>query len=289
MQTPQDHPQEAISWKGKIACQYIYSNLRLDTSQVKTSVNSYIYAFFEKGSAKILYDKKEVTVQPGDFMFFPPHIPPVVLERTDDYEVICLIVSSNFVLDCPTARNLYQTASFTTNGKYPVLHLEEKVRNDLLSTLMSFMSHLSHPHSHTTEALQSLYGLMLSDLLAIVETNNSETYTSQHSYKLFVKFNELLRIHFREHHEISFYAEQLGISPRYLSMMTKQIAHTTVAAFINNHLMLEACWLLKTTDYSIQRISELLHFADQASFSKFFKRVNGRNPLQYRRDQEPHT
>ena len=289
MQTTQKHPQEAISWKGKIACQYIRSNLRLDTRQVKTSVNSYIYAFFEKGSAKILYDKKEVTAQPGDFIFFPPHIPPVILERTDDYEAICLIVSSNYVMDCPIARNLYQTASFTTNGKAPVLHLDETAQNNLRNTLLSFMSHLSNPHSHTSEALQSLYSLMLSDLLAIVETGISEAYTSLHSYKLFVKFNELLRVHFREHHEISFYAEQLGISPRYLSMMTKQITHTTVAAFINNHLMLEACWLLKTTDYSIQRISEILHFADQASFSKFFKRVKGLNPLQYRREQEPHT
>ena len=71
-------------------------------------------------------------------------------------------------------------------------------------------------------------------------------------------------------------------------MVTKQITHSTVATFINRHLMLEACWLLKTTDYSIQYISELLHFADQASFSKFFKRINGQNPMQYRREQEPH-
>lgn len=281
--------QDNLSWKGKIACQYVDSNLRLDTNQVKTSVNSYIYSFFEKGTAKILYDKKELTTQPGDFIFFPPHIPPVVLEHTEDYKAICLIVSSIFVLDCPIARNLYQTATFTMNGNNPVIHLDEVDQNNLRKVLMSFMNHLVHPHRHTTEALQSLYGLMLSDLLAVVEKESGEVFSSQHSYQLFIEFEKLLRTHFREHHDISFYADKLDISPRYLSMMTKQITHTTVAAFINRHLMLEACWLLKTTDYSIQHISEILHFADQASFSKFFKRVNGRNPLQYRREQEPHT
>ena len=45
----------AQSWKGKIACQYVDRNLRLDTNQVKTSVNSYIYALFEKGEATIKF------------------------------------------------------------------------------------------------------------------------------------------------------------------------------------------------------------------------------------------
>lgn len=289
MQTNQDTLQDNNSWVGKIACQYVDSNLRLDTSQVKTSVNSYIYSLFEKGTAKIQYDKDVLTVHPGDFIFFPPHIPPVVSELTDDYEAICLIVSSSFVLECPIARNIYQAVTFTMNGTGPTIHLNEMEHKNLHDVLLLLMTHINHPHLHTTEALQSLYGLLLADLLAVVGKTKDETYTSQHSHQLFIEFNNLLRIHFREHHDVTFYANQMKISPRYLSMMTKKISQMTVASFINRHLMLEACWLLKTTDYSIQRISETLHFADQASFSKFFKRVNGRNPLQYRRDQEPHT
>lgn len=290
MQTNQSIQQDSISWRGKIACQYVHSNLRLDTSQVKTSVNSYIYVLFEKGTAKIQFDKHELTVHPGDFIIFPPYIPPVVLESTDDYEAICLIVSSSFVYDCPMARNVFQTATFSlVVNNDPVIHLDDMTWQNLHDVMLMFINHITHAHHRTTEALHSLYGLLLADLLAIVEKNIDEKYTSQNSYQLFIKFNKLLRTHFREHHDITFYAEQLNISPRYLSMTTKQISHKTVASFINRHLMLEACWLLKTTDYSIQHISEILHFADQASFSKFFKRVNGRNPLQYRREQEPHT
>ena len=152
------------------------------------------------------------------------------------------------------------------------------------TTMLMFMDRLEHSHGHTLEALQSLYGLLLSDAMAVLESNTKEDFTSQHAYQLFIEFCKILRHHFRERHDITFYAEKLNISPRYLSMVTKQITHNTVATFINRHLMLEACWLLKTTDYSIQYISELLHFSDQASFSKFFKRINGQNPMQYRRE-----
>ena len=69
-------------------------------------------------------------------------------------------------------------------------------------------------------------------------------------------------------------------------MITKRLTGDTVLHYINERLALEACWLLKSTDKSMQEISEELHFSDQAAFSKFFKRQRGKKPLQYRREQE---
>ena len=278
------------SWEGRIACQYFDRDLRLDKRQVKTAVNSYVYGLIECGSAVVDFDQNEITLQAGDFIIFPPQIPPVVLKTSEDYKAICLIVSSNFVYDCPISRNVFQTSTFSLiNTTHPNIPLNKFAHASIKMAMLSFMDHLEHPHSHTLEALQSLYGLLLSDAIAVIEKQINDDFTSQHAYQLFIEFSKILRIHFRERHDITFYAEKLNISPRYLSMVTKQITHTTVATFINRHLMLEACWLLKTTDYSIQRISEILHFADQASFSKFFKRINGKNPMQYRREMESRT
>ena len=276
--------KQTSTWKGNIACQYVHKNLRLDTKQVKTSVNSYVYALFEKGSAKIKFDSQEIEAHSGDFLIFPPHIPPVMISTSDDYEAICLIVSSVFVSESPMTHNIYQTANYSLmNDASPIVKLPAYTHNLLRQTLLLIMQHINQNHKYTNEALQSLYGLLLSDLMNVIDNQTAQPKLNQNSNKLFIEFNKLLRIHFREHHDITFYADQLGISPRYLSMVTKQISHTTVASFINRHLMLEACWLLKTTNHSILHISEILHFADQASFSKFFKRINGNTPLQYRR------
>jgi AraC-like DNA-binding protein len=149
--------------------------------------------------------------------------------------------------------------------------------------MVMFMQRMSSPTPYTKDALQSLYGLFLSDLMAIFDTAPVHSIENQSGFKLFVEFNRLLLADFCEHHEVSYYAQRMGISSRYLSMIVKQVSHTTVAAYINQHLMLEACWLLKTSEHNIQEISDLLHFADQASFSKFFKRQKGLSPLQYRK------
>lgn len=254
---------------------------------MKTSVNSYVYALFEKGTAVIKFDKYTITAHPGEFLIFPPHIYPNVLSSSDDYEAICLIVSSSFVYDCPMSRSIFQASAFSLiHDDNPIIRLTPESALSIRQTMLFIMSHIKHEHKYTQEALQSLYGLLLSDLMAMIDEHSNQKNINQNAFHIFLEFNKLLRIHFREHHDITFYADQLKISSRYLSMVTKQISQLTVASFINRHLMLEACWLLKTTDHSIQRISEILHFADQASFSKFFKRLNGKNPLQYRHDSE---
>ncbi|MBP5386722.1 MAG: helix-turn-helix transcriptional regulator [Prevotella sp.] len=276
------------SWQEKISCQIIHNNLQLDRTHLKTSVNSYVYALFEQGTAKIKFDKYEITAHPGDLLIFPPHIYPTILQASDDYEVIFLIVSQSFVYDCPLARSVYQTSTFSLlHDDNPIIKLPEVAQKTLHEIMMQIMDHINYGHSYTAEALQALYALLLADIMAVIDQFNNDKKISQSAYHVFIEFNKLLRHHFREHHDIAFYADQLKISPRYLSMVTKKISHLTVASYINRHLMLEACWLLKTTDHSIQHISELLHFADQASFSKFFKRLNGQNPLHYRHEQEP--
>ena len=278
-----------ITWQEKITCQVVRSNLHIDRTRFKTAVNSYVYALFERGTATIKFDKYVITAHPGELLIFPPHIYPTMLQVSEDYEAICLIVNQSFAYDCPLTRSVYQTSTFSLiHDDNPIIELPEIAQNTLHEVMTLIMDHINYGHSYTSEALQALFALLLADIMAVIDQYNNKT-ISQSAYYVFIEFNKLLRLHFREHHDITFYADHLKISSRYLSMVTQKIAHLTVASYINRHLMLEACWLLKTTDHSIQYISEVLHFADQASFSKFFKRLNGQNPLHYRHSKGSQT
>ena len=272
------------SWQGKIACQYMKKDLRRNHDEMKTTLNSFIYGHVLKGSAKIVYDNKLFSVTAGDLVIFAPLSPPKAKEVSDDFETIGLFVSSEFASEAHDTRNLMMTLILTLNQpESPVIKLTEEEMKSLVEIINLFIVHQKNSNTYTYDALHSLYGLYLADLMGIIETRGIEEHCSIRSYKLFLNFSKLLNEHFRSHHDITFYADKLGISPRYLSMVTKEISHTTVATFINKKIMYEACWLLKTTNYSISEISKILHFSDQASFSKFFKRVNGIPPLQFRR------
>lgn len=53
--------------------------------------------------------------------------------------------------------------------------------------------------------------------------------------------------------------------------------------YINQMLLMEASWLLQSTDLNITEIAEHLHFADQSSFGKFFHRMKGVSPKGFRK------
>ncbi len=48
-------------------------------------------------------------------------------------------------------------------------------------------------------------------------------------------------------------------------------------------LMMETAFLLRTSNLSIQQIADRLHFADAPSLSKFFLRMKGLSPREYRK------
>lgn len=67
-----------------------------------------------------------------------------------------------------------------------------------------------------------------------------------------------------------------------LSRVVRQVTGRTVIDYINQMLLMEASFLLRTTSMSITQIADRLHFADSPSFSKFFSRLKGLSPKEYK-------
>ncbi|MBQ7180477.1 MAG: helix-turn-helix transcriptional regulator, partial [Bacteroidaceae bacterium] len=80
-----------------------------------------------------------------------------------------------------------------------------------------------------------------------------------------------------------FYADRLHITPVYLSRVVRQVTGRTVIDYINQMLLMEASFLLQTSQLSITQIADRLHFADTPSFSKFFLRLKGVSPKEFRK------
>jgi AraC-like DNA-binding protein len=87
-----------------------------------------------------------------------------------------------------------------------------------------------------------------------------------------------------EHHDIGFYASELCITTTYLSRVVRQVSGgRTVACYINQLLLMEATFLLRQTSFSIALIADRLHFAETTTFARFFYRMKGINPREFRK------
>lgn len=82
---------------------------------------------------------------------------------------------------------------------------------------------------------------------------------------------------------LSFYAQQLDYHPRYLSAMVKKETGLSGQEIIDQYAVLTAMAKLTYTHKSIKEISNEMNFPTQSDFGKYFKRLTGKSPAQYRK------
>ena len=100
---------------------------------------------------------------------------------------------------------------------------------------------------------------------------------------LFDEFMSLLQQYSKRERNVSFYAKQLNITPKYLSSVVKEVSGKTAARWIDESVILEAKALLKYSGMSIQEIAYHLNFSTQSFFGKYFKQHTGTSPSRYKR------
>ena len=96
------------------------------------------------------------------------------------------------------------------------------------------------------------------------------------------KFLMSVQQHCRKHRFVSFYSEQATLSVKHLSRLVKRSTGQTAAKWIEKYVILEAQAMLKSSNMTIQQISEELNFPSQSFFGKYFKIRVGISPKEYR-------
>lgn len=96
------------------------------------------------------------------------------------------------------------------------------------------------------------------------------------------QFLMLAQRHFRQQRFLDFYAQKLEVSPKHLSRTVKAQTGYTAVEWIEKFVILEAKVLLKSSNLNIQQISDELNFASQSFFGKYFKKITGMSPKEFR-------
>jgi AraC-like DNA-binding protein len=95
-------------------------------------------------------------------------------------------------------------------------------------------------------------------------------------------FFELLAVHYTTERRVAFYASKLCVTPKYLTTMVKEVTGLSILEWINNVTVLNIKRLLRTSQATIQQISEELNFQTPSTFVRYFRQHTGTTPLKYR-------
>lgn len=112
--------------------------------------------------------------------------------------------------------------------------------------------------------------------------NSDKREKKERKEELLSKFIQLIIKHYKENRTLDFYAEKLFISTKYMSDIIKKTSGLTAHDWIDRYTILEAKILLRSTNKTIQEISNELNFPNHSFFSKYFKHHMGMTPKAYR-------
>ena len=82
--------------------------------------------------------------------------------------------------------------------------------------------------------------------------------------------------------EVSHYAEQLHVTPKYLSDTIKRVTGTSVSTHINNAATAIALEYLKNSNMSVSQIADEMNFSSLSYFSRFCVKHIGMSPVKFR-------
>ncbi len=95
-------------------------------------------------------------------------------------------------------------------------------------------------------------------------------------------YRQLIEQNYCRWHQVTEYADVLGVSANYLNVLTVKHLGQTALSLIHSRLSLETKRQLLTSDKDIAEIAYMLGFNEMSYFTRFFKRMNGKTPSEFK-------
>ena len=249
-------------------------------------VNFIIMALCIKGRVQYSINTHEQTVEPGDLLFISERHIVDNHKASPDFECLGIMVSTQFYHGfVQNVKNVSSLLLFSKN--YPVVHLtdqEAQTFTNYYQAISEKMGNIRHPYR--LELVKSLLLTMFYDMSGVIHRMKQHDQEAPARADLvFTQFIRLLEKNFRTERRVSWYAEQMEITPKYLSELVKQSSKRTPTEWIDSYVLLEIRVQLKNSTKTIKQITDDLHFPNQSFMGKYFKDRVGMSPKEFRKQQ----
>lgn len=145
-----------------------------------------------------------------------------------------------------------------------------------LESLFLLLSDEIHHQIKNIEVVRAYIRIVLENIVRIDREDSSSEHTC------ILELNRLINRHFKDEQQSEFYVQKLSISNQHLNKILKKSVGKTLLELINRRIIVEAKRELIFTHKTANEIGEELGFFDASYFTKFFKRLSGFTPIQFR-------
>ena len=107
-------------------------------------------------------------------------------------------------------------------------------------------------------------------------------YNFTHKEQIIFNFSMLIAEYYKTAREVSFYADKLCITPKYLTLIATQVTGRSARQCIADFVIIEMKALLRNANVDIKELVKELGFRNQSALSRYFRRQTGMSPSEYR-------
>lgn len=242
----------------------------------------------QRGKMQIRIGERDVVVEQGDIFICPPNTMIDIVEFTDDFACTAMCVSNHGMLNILRSHiSVWNRAMYVS--KVSVLKMNEVDRvfyakfTDLVSLCLNpDFSERTSWKPYRREIVETLLKSALLAVSNMLLADLSNDAASSSTSDLFDKFLEMLQQSEVKHQPVEYFAQQLCITPKYLSIICKRHSGKTAIEWITEYTLSDITYYLRSTTKSIKEISGILGFSNTSFFGKYVREHLHMSPLKYR-------
>lgn len=214
-------------------------------------------------------------------------------------EVMSINKHSKFILGGIRLEDVLSVINKTVNSsnliainQTPLVHIGNDQLKYLTTSIMGYIDEMKEITSGSNdnfcnqinnEIIECHSRLIIAQIMKMYFANISmDVKGHTHTDIIFQHFMLDLYAHCRQERNVHFYAMRSGMSLKYFSTIIKKMSGKKPSEWIERVLVGEAKRLLQDNQKSIKGVATELNFPDAPTFSKYFRRLTGQTPKQYR-------
>lgn len=265
---------------------------KMDIIEYPCRFHGYMAFFCIKGEFEVEINLKKFTIRKDSMFIYTPgnivRVTNIDPQEKESVHFVVVAISEDMMSSTRfDFSKLYNESLRLLESPCVVINENERELCRKYFDLIQEVSKIRMPNMRESVAalISSIFylmGAMWTDRLTAAKKNGGEE-VSTRSKIVLEDFLMLVRDYHTKERSLSFYADKLYLTPKYLSKLIKSVSGKSAHEWIDSFVILEAKNLLKYSDMSIKSIVYELNFPNQTTFYRFFKTKTGMTPSEYRK------
>lgn len=255
-------------------------------TQYPVKLSFIVVILIVRGAMRYRINLEEFQAQRNDIISVQKGAIGEFIQSSPDLQVAVIAFNNEYFLmgDHPETAMRLQQMTYA----HPLHHIPEETVQEILSIYRLMKQKISErDNPFRKEILQGyVQALMYTTGHKLLELHEQTSATEQNDrqHEIYMNFIHEVQRHYQKERSVSFYANLLCITPKYLSQTVQKASGRFAGEWIAEYVILEAKALIKSHRYTIQQISELLHFPNASFFGRYFKAKVGCTPKAYQKN-----